>query len=412
MLCHKFDCGLNQLKLYFQVNLMNKGRITSIDLLRGLAMIIMALDHTRDYFHADAFVYDPTNLQKTTVLLFFTRWITHFCAPVFVLLAGTSAFISGQKKAKKELSLFLLKRGLWLVFLELTVVNFAWFFNIHFSYFGLQVIWALGVGMICLSGLIYLPKKAILFTGLVLVAGHNLLDNFHVSGNSLEAFGWGILHERRLFTFGNVNIRSAYPLLPWIGLMALGYCIGNIFIAGFNPAKRKRILIYLGSASVLLFIVIRFINIYGDLFPWAQQSSYIFSFLSFINVTKYPPSFDFLLITVGPALLFLAFTEKSSNRITKIISIYGRVPLFYYLIHIYVIHLLAMLAAVLTGYKWTYMTSFTHGIHFVPNLKGYGFSLGIVYLVWIAVVVSLYPICKWYDGYKTKHKEKWWLSYL
>jgi uncharacterized membrane protein len=391
---------------------LSKNRITSIDILRGLVMIIMALDHVRDYFHADAFVYDPTDIQKTTVLLFFTRWVTHFCAPVFMLLAGTSAFISGQKKTKKELSLFLLKRGVWLVFLELTVLDFAWFFNINFSYIGLQIIWALGVCMICLSGLIYLPKKAILFIGLVLVAAHNLLDSFHVSGNSLEAFGWGILHERRIFTYGNINISTSYPLLPWIGLMALGYCLGNIFTAGFDAEKRKRILIYLGSASVLLFIILRFINIYGDLIPWSQQSSGTFSFLSFINVTKYPPSLDYLLITAGPALLFLAFTENPLNWFTKIISTYGRVPLFYYLIHIYIIHLLAMLAAVLTGYRWTDMTSFTRGLHFVTHLKGYGFSLGIVYLIWITVVVSLYPICKRYDEYKTKNREKWWLSYL
>jgi uncharacterized membrane protein len=391
---------------------MNKSRIASIDILRGLVMIIMALDHVRDYFHTQAFIYDPTDIDKTSLLLFFTRWITHFCAPVFMLLAGISAFISGQKKTKKELSLFLIKRGLWLIFLELTILNFAWFFNIHFSYIALQVIWALGVSMICLSGLIYLPKKAILFIGLILVAAHNLLDNFHVPGNNLEAFGWDILHERRLLTFGNININTSYPLMPWIGLMALGYCLGNIFTAGFDAEKRKRILIYSGSASVLLFIILRFINIYGDLIPWSQQSSGVFSFLSFMNVTKYPPSLDYLLITAGPALFFLAFTENLSNWFTKIISTYGRVPLFYYLIHIYIIHLLAMLAAALTGYGWTDMTSFTKGIHFVTSLKGYGFSLGIVYLIWITVVVSLYPICKWYDGYKIKHKEKWWLSYL
>ena len=392
--------------------LLNKNRITSIDLLRGLVMVIMALDHTRDYFHAEAFIYDPTNLQKTTVVLFFTRWVTHFCAPVFMLLAGTSAFISGQKKTKKELSVFLLKRGLWLIFLEFTVLNFAWFFNIHFSFLGLQVIWALGVCMICLSGLIFLPQKIILFLGLTLVAGHNLLDNFHVPGNSIKALCWGILHERRPFTFGSFTINTSYPVLPWIGLMALGYCLSNIFVPGFDAARRKRILIYLGLASVVLFILIRYINRYGDLIPWAYQSSPAFSFLSFLNVTKYPPSLDYILITVGPALLFLAFAEVPLNRFTKIISIYGRVPLFYYLIHIYVIHLSAMLAAVLTGYKWTDMTSFNRGIHSVQNLSGYGFSLGIVYLIWISITAALYPVCKWYDGYKSTNKEKWWLSYL
>lgn len=214
-----------------------------------------------------------------------------------MLLAGTSAFISGQKKTKKELSLFLLKRGLWLVFLELTVLDFAWFFNIHFSYIGLLVLWALGICMICLSGLIHFPVKAILFIGFALVAAHNLLDNFHVSGNGFKAFAWGLLHERRTFTFHNININTSYPILPWIGLMALGYCLGNVFVKDFDAAKRKWILTCLGSASVLLFIILRVINIYGDLFPWSPQPSFLFSFLSFINVTKYPPSLDNVLIT-------------------------------------------------------------------------------------------------------------------
>src|SRR5258706_5618642 len=226
-------------------------RILSIDLLRGVIMIIMALDHVRDYFHTEAFIYDPTDLDRTSVALFFTRWITHFCAPVFVLLAGTSAFLSGRKKTKNELSAFLLKRGLWLIFLELTVVNFAWFFNTHFSFELLATIWALGVSMICLSGLIFLSKRAILITGIILVAAHNLLDNVHVPGNSLEAFGWGILHEQELFTFGHFSILTAYPLLPWIGVMALGYCLGSLFTADVDPMKRKRILMWLGLSSLL-----------------------------------------------------------------------------------------------------------------------------------------------------------------
>ncbi|MEO5591486.1 MAG: heparan-alpha-glucosaminide N-acetyltransferase domain-containing protein [Chitinophagaceae bacterium] len=391
---------------------MERKRITSIDLLRGVVMIIMALDHTRDYFHAGAFVNDPTDLHKTTLILFLTRWITHFCAPVFILLAGTSAFISGQRKTKKELSLFLLKRGIWLIFLELTILNFGWYFNIHFSFVNLQVIWVLGACMVFLSGLIYLPGKIILITGLVLVVGHNLLDNCHVSGNGLAAFAWSILHERHSFEFGSTNINITYPLLPWVGWMALGYCLGNLFAPGFNGGIRKGILICLSSASIVLFIILRCINTYGDPAPWSRQSSTVFSVLSFINVTKYPPSLDYLLITGGIALLFLAFTENLSNRITKIISVYGRVPMLYYLIHIYFIHLLAIPAVVIAGYQWTDMAAFTKGLHAEPKLKLYGYNLGIVYLVWITVVISLYPLCKWYDAYKMKHKEKWWPGYL
>lgn len=372
----------------------------------------MALDHTRDYFHYDSFFYDPTDLSKTTVLLFFTRWITHFCAPVFVLLAGTSVFLSGQRKTKKELSVFLLKRGIWLVLLELTVLNFAWFFNPAFSYFGLQVIWALGISMICLSVLVYLPRNYILLIGFILVAGHNLLDNFHVTGDSWQAFLWAELHERRRFSFQHTFISTSYPVIPWIGLMAFGYCLGSIFTEQFGRIKRKKFLLYLGISAILLFILIRSPNIYGDLAHWSGQPTFVFSILSFINVTKYPPSLDYLLVTAGAGLLFLYFAEKPLNRFTKIIAIYGRVPFFFYLIHIYFIHLAALLAAMLTGFNWRDMTFLDIMVSRSEHLKGYGFNLGLVYLFWIILVIIMYPLCKWYDRYKTSHKEKWWLSYL
>lgn len=387
-------------------------RIKSIDLLRGLVMIIMALDHTRDYFNADAFLFDPLDLNKTNVILFFTRWITHFCAPVFVLLAGTSAFISGQRKTKKELSFFLIKRGIWLIILEETVVNFAWFFNIEFSFYILGVIWVLGICMIFLAGLIFLPRKIILWIGLIVIAAHNLLDNIHFQENNTLGFAWGMLHDRKVFSIGYIHIMEAYHIIPWIGVMALGYVLGGVFAKGFDPSERKRILLRLGTASILLFIVIRSINVYGNLYPWSKQTSPMLSFLSFIDISKYPPSLDYLLITDGFALIFLGLTENISNRLSKVISVFGRVPLFFYILHIYMIHLLAMLAAVLSGFKWTDMVGFTTWISSMPNLKGYGFNLGIVYLIWISVVIVLYPLCEKYDRYKSMHKEKWWLSYL
>jgi uncharacterized membrane protein len=375
-------------------------------------MIIMALDHTRDYFNADAFLYDPLDLSKTTVLLFFTRWITHFCAPIFILLAGTSAFISGQRKTKKELAVFLVKRGLWLIFLELTIVNFSWFFNIHFTFILLAVIWTLGVCMICLAGLIFLPRKIILIIGIILTAGHNLLDHTHFRGNNFMGVMWGFLHEQEFFNEGRYNILFAYPLLPWIGVMALGYCLGELFSTGYDANKRKRLLLTIGSCSLLMFIILRCINIYGNLLPWTGQPSPVFSFLSFINITKYPPSLDYILLTEGAALIFLAFTENISNGLSKFISVYGRVPMFYYLLHIYLIHLIALIAAVLSGFQWKAMTSFNTWVTNSQQLKGYGFSLGVVYLVWISVVLLLYPLCKWYDRYKSNHRDKWWLSYL
>ncbi len=375
-------------------------------------MIIMALDHVRDYFHADAFVYDPLDLDKTTVILYFTRWITHFCAPIFVLLAGTSAFISGQRKTTKELAGFLVKRGIWLIILEETVVNIAWFFNPGFSFFIFGVIWVLGLCMIILAGLIFLPRKIICAIGLIMVFGHNLLDPVHFNQNDTMGFLWGLLHDRKVFSFGSIHIGEAYHIIPWAGVMALGYCLGGIYAKGFDPLKRKRILLQLGTVSLLLFVIIRGINLYGNLYPWTKQSTIMFSFLSFINISKYPPSLDYLLVTEGFAFIFLALTENVSGRLSKIISVYGRVPLFYYVFHIYLIHLIALTAAVLTGFRWTDMTSFYTWIDGMPNLKGYGFSLGVVYLIWIGIVAFLYPFCKWYDRYKFSHREKWWLSYL
>jgi uncharacterized membrane protein len=274
------------------------------------------------------------------------------------------------------------------------------------------VIWALGASMIALAGLIYLPYKAVMAVGIVMVVGHNLLDSIRVEGNTVEAFIWSLTHQQNFFTWNDKMVLVGYPLIPWIGVMALGYCLGKLFTAEFSSEARKRILIPLGTSMILLFIILRATNFYGDPSPWTSQSSSLFSFLSFLNTTKYPPSLLYLLMTIGPALLFLAFTEKTSNVFTRIVSVYGRVPLFYYVIHVYVLHLLAMLAAEFSpGYDWSSMI-LIEPIWFQTAFKGYGFSLAIVYLIWIAIVVSLYFPCRWYDRYKQTHKEKWWLSYL
>jgi uncharacterized membrane protein len=394
------------------MNTLTTKRITSIDLLRGLIMIIMALDHVRDYFHADAFLYDPLDLSKTTLILYFTRWITHFCAPIFVLLAGTSAFLSGQRKTKKQLAIFLLTRGIWLMILEETVVNFEWFFNIHFNFFILGVIWVLGLCMVILAGLIFLPRKILLVFGLIMVAGHNLLDKTVVPQNDALGFFWGVLHEQKFFQMGQVHIAEFYHLIPWVGVMTLGYCLGGLYTNDFDPLRRRKILLRIGIGSWILFIIIRSINVYGNLYPWTIQSSPLLTLLSFLKIHKYPPSLDYLLVTEGFAMIFLSVTENVSNRFTKFISVFGRVPMFYYLCHLLLIHLGAMLAAVLTGYHWYDMVSFDTWITELPRFKGYGFGLGAVYLIWIALILILYPLCKKYDSYKSRHKEKWWLSYL
>ena len=383
-------------------------RISSIDLLRGLIMVIMALDHVRDYFHADTMRFEPNDLQHTNVLLFFTRWITHFCAPGFVLLTGTSAFLSGQRKSKKQHSWFLIKRGFWLILLELTVINFAWSFNIKLPFLGLQVIWAIGISMIALALFIHLPVKLIAFAGLVLVAAHNLLDTVHFDG-----FLWAALHETALFRLNEDHLlRIAYPVIPWIGLMALGYCLGTVYTPGFDAKHRKKTLVLIGSSAIVLFILLRSINQYGDMQSWSEQKSTIFTFLSFLNTSKYPPSLLYLLMTIGPVLIFLAFMEKKkNNHLERALVHFGRVPMFYYILHLYLLHLFAMVAAQLSGYGWQSMI-LVRRPWIDPQLKGYGFSLMATYGVWVLIVLLLYPICKWYDMYKTKHKEKWWLSYL
>ena len=391
-----------------------KNRVQSIDLLRGLAIIIMALDHTRNYFHADAMIFSPTDLTKTTVPLFFTRWITHFCAPVFVFLAGTSAFLIGQRKAKKELSFFLLSRGLWLLFLELTVVNFGWTFNIHYPFFVLGVIWALGISMIVLSALVYLPFGAILGLGILVGAGHNLLDGIHVPGNTLKSFLWSSLHDPTWGRESNqliIKDRSVivdYSVLPWIGVIALGYCFGYLYKDNVDVATRRQKLLMLGVAAVLLFIFLRVLNVYGDPHPWSMQKSTAFTILSFLKVTKYPPSLQFILMTLGPSILFLMLAEKFWKRFGKTMIHIGRAPMFFYLIHIYLIHSMALFAAKLSGYRWVDMISQKP---LIPVINGYGLPLATVYIVWIIVVLLLYPLCKRYDIYKSTHK-KWWLSYL
>jgi len=387
-------------------------RIESIDLLRGMVMILMALDHVRDYFHADAFLYNPVDLTQTSVTLFFTRWFTHFCAPVFVFLAGTSAFLVGSRKGKAELTAFLFKRGLWLVILELTIVNFGWYFNFNFPLVSLFVIWALGIGMIILSVCIYLPFPVIFGLGVALVAGHNLLDGVHVDGDGTGAILWSILHEFKFFPIGSDRtLFVGYPLLPWTGIMLLGYCFGTLYTANVDPAWRKKILVYLGTSAIALFIVIRFFNSYGDPHPWSVQSSPVFTFLSFINVTKYPPSLLYALVTLGPAMLVLAGVEAWRGRVASAVTTLGRVPMFYYLLHIYLIHIIAIVAAAATGYQVSDMI-FNTWVTDSPNLKGYGFGLPMVYLVWIGVVVGLYPLCRWYERYKAEHRAQWWLSYL
>jgi uncharacterized membrane protein len=387
---------------------LSKNRIESIDLLKGLVMVIMALDHVRDYFHAPAFMFDPTDPAVTTLPIFFTRWITNFCAPVFSFLAGLSAFFVGRRKDTKELSGFLLKRGLWLIFLELTIINFAWYFDITFQTPGLLVLWALGIAMVTLSGLVFLPTKVIVIFSCVVIFGHNLLDPVHFEGNAF----WAMLHDQRIFFLSDhYKIYIFYPIIPWIAVMSLGYCFGELYTPSFEPARRKKILNRLGVSTIALFVILRGIDVYGDPGHWSSYPTVMQTAMSMLATSKYPPSLFYLLMTLGPAFLFLANSENLKGRVVGFFSIFGRVPFFYYILHLYLIHLFALIAAELTGFGWREMI-LSDWVGFVPGLKGYGFSLSFVYLIWITVVVLLYPLCKKFDVYKMNNKEKWWLSYL
>lgn len=386
-------------------------RIESIDILRGLVMVLMALDHTRDYFHYGSFFSNPTDIETTTPFLFFTRFITHYCAPVFIFLAGTSAFLYGSKKSKSALFKFLITRGFWLILLSLVVNNFLWKFDVTYSLISFQVIWAIGLCMILLSLVIYIPIKGLLALGIILVAGHNLLDSIVLQGSSFKSIIWYILHQRQFISIGGRMFSFAYPIIPWFGLITLGYCFGTLYKKGVDFKKRKKYLIGLGVSSITLFLIIRGINSYGDLVPWSVQDTTTKTILSFFKVSKYPPSLVYLLITVGPAILFLYAIENTKNKLTDFLLVFGRVPLFYYFLHILVIHGLAIIGILIVGGNWTTMI-LTQDVFINAKLVNYGYSLFIVYLVWIFVVTLLYFPSKTYMAYKANNKDKWWLSYL
>ena len=387
-------------------------RITSIDFLRGAVMIIMALDHVRMYFGYGTWYAEPTNLSSTTPLLFFTRWITHFCAPVFVFLTGTSAFLYGLNKAKtRQVGWYLFTRGIWLVFAELTIINFAWTFDSTFSFRILQIIWAIGISLIILSALVFLPVKIVFAIGAIILFGHNMLDPIRVSGTSSLDLIWYVLHQPNTLLLGNSLVSLVYPVLPWFGLMAIGYGFGMFYAREYSAERRRLWLLGIGLGAVLLFLVLREFNLYGDPRPWSAQNSSIFILMSFLNTTKYPPSLHFLLMTMGPALIFLALSEKVQHGFTAPVIVFGKVPFFFYIVHLYLIHALATLTLVLSGRDWHEYTLSSERLS-SGILSDFGFRLEVVYLVWILVVMLLYPICRWYQKYKENHPQNWLLKYL
>lgn len=386
-------------------------RVSSIDILRGIVMVIMALDHCRDFFHISAAVQQPTDMATTTPVLFFTRWITHFCAPVFVFLSGIAAFLNGQRKSTKALSSFLLKRGLWLIVVEFVIVSLAFSFNLFYHLIFLEVIWAIGISMVLLALLIHLPFRALLVTGLLIFFCHNLLDYPEAARTGNLNLFWAMVHGRNAFIQLNPShiIVVAYSFLPWTGLMILGYCCGKLFTSQTDPAFRRKILLRTGFCLISLFIALRFINVYGDPFPWTAQRNSVTSFLSFMNANKYPPSLIYCCMTLGPALIALALLEQVQNRVTAFFTVYGRVPLFYFILHFYLIHAICVGLFFASGFTIKDAYSAQGPFGFRP--QHFGYSLPVVYLLWMAVVLIMYPLCKRYNRYKSTHSQ-WWLSYL
>jgi uncharacterized membrane protein len=378
---------------------LSKTRISSIDIVRGLLMVIMALDHVRDYFHTTAFVFDPTDLSKTTPFLFFTRWVTHFCAPGFVFLSGISIYLSLQRKPKKELSVFLLTRGVWLVMVELVVMRFALLYNFYFDVTIFGIIGVIGACMMLMAVLLFLHLRLLLLLGLIILFSYHLIPV-----PVLTSVGFiSLLPDHALVV--------SYPIVPWLAIMILGYCAGEFYRPDVHVRRRKFLLLSTGVMAILLFSVLRFMNVFGDPSPWRLQKNDLFTFLSFLNVTKYPVSLLFSMITLGGALILLALLEETKTKIGKLIMVFGRVPLFYFVLHFFLIHTVALIFFMIkTGKSFAEID-----FHFSKSFGGItpegGFSLFWVYVFWVVLVIILYPICKGYDRYKGTHTYRW-LSYL
>jgi uncharacterized membrane protein len=390
-------------------------RVNSVDLLRGAVMVIMVLDHMRDFVHRDVLNFDATDLSRTNVLLFFTRWITHFCAPVFVFLAGTGAVLQlARGKSKPELSKFLVKRGLWLILLELTLIRVLIAFNLdyHFAML-LQVIWVIGVAMVALAALIRLPLLPVVALSVAMIALHNALDLIQVNPTPQAGFltaVWMVLHQPGpIFFTSSIYVFVLYPLIPWIGVLWAGYAFGAFY--RLEEGRRRRILFRLGAALLAGFVLLRGLNVYGDPSRWGTQKNAISTVLSFLNVSKYPPSLLFLLLTLGVAILALPWFERiEKGRLSLIFITFGRVPLFFYIGQWIVVHVLATSAAYLAGQPigWLFATILNRPS---PNPGNLGFSLWVVYVFWFLGLLLLYPLCRWFAELKRRRRD-WWLSYL
>ncbi|MRG48785.1 DUF1624 domain-containing protein [Chitinophaga sp. SYP-B3965] len=384
-------------------------RFTAIDVLRGAVMLIMALGHVRHLLHLPALTDEPTNLATTTPLLFFTRWISHYCAATFIFLAGISIHIIGQGKTKREQGEFLITRGLWLVVVELLIVSFSLTFQPSYPMFVLQVIWATGWSMVLLGLLIRTSYKVILIIGCMLFFGHNILDYFPLAQENLLLKFLFTTHTDA-FIVSNRSVLLVYAVLPWTGTMLLGYAFGAVYKKDVDPLRRRKILVSAGIAFILLFFLLRFINLYGDPSPWSQQKNGLFTVMSFLNVTKYPVSLQYGCMTLGPVLLLLAALENKKGWVADRLAVFGRVAFFYYVLHFFLIHVITGVLFFATGHTWH--EAITASSPFLFRPYDFGFDLAVVYAIWVFVILLLYLPCKWFGQFKRMHKGQWWLRYV
>ena len=385
-------------------------RIQAVDLLRGLVIVLMVLDHVRDYFHVEAFMFDAVDPARSYPALFATRWVTHLCAPVFVALAGVSAYLQLQVgKPVSYVRRHLWIRGLWLIFLELTVVSFGFSFGIPVPF--LQVIWAIGWSMIALAVVVGLPVRPVLAIGLAIVLGHNLLNPIAPDSLGASAPAWQFLHEGGLITIdGQPAGLFAYPVLPWIGVLFVGFGVGRAFLLG--TAKRQRLFLQAGAAMLVAFLILRAINGYGDPDPWRARGENARTVMAFMDVEKYPPSLMYLLATLGVALLLTPVLERLPNWGRKFLLTYGQVPLFAYLVHLYIVHGLMMLTAAVTRGDPTIAFNYIVTVFTNPKaFEGWGFGLPAIYAFWVLSLALLYPLCRWYGELK-RRRRSWWMYYL
>ncbi len=384
-----------------------KRRFESLDILKGLVMIIMVLDHVRDFFHADVHIFDPADPIHSNIPVFFTRWITHFCAPIFVFLSGASIAFIASRKTTLETRKFLLSRGCWLMFCDAFIVSFLWLFDLDFDLFILGVIWVIGLAMVCSAFVFKLDSRVLILLAIAIVVGHHSLDFLNHNNPSLIH---ALLHQQWRFDYDFGTVAVAYPLLPWLGVMWGGIVLGRSYML-MHENERLRLLKQWGFTLTFGYAIVRVWNGYGNSDPWVIQATNSGTLIDFFNPAKYPPSLAYLAMTLGPAMLILSQLENVKNQIYQWIMVFGKVPFFFYLIHLLTIHVLAIPIAAYQGFGWDAMF-LDEFVSLDESLRGYGFSLLGTYLIWVILIVILYRPSRWWMLYKKNHPEKTWLSYL